>query len=727
MPTFNSFSSLTVAHWAHLKRALKEGPIALSGRNITVADVIAVSRYGQKAHLDQASIAAINKSSALVETLLANGEVIYGVNTGFGGSADTRTEHVYQLQDNLIEFLRFGLVPEELQMRRPNAAQEPSTSVLRPSVSMPETWVKATMLVRANSLASGASGIRVTTLETLLSLLNEDITPIIPMRGSISASGDLSPLAYIGAALQGRSNAIVRVKKGKSRYLKSAKAALKSSNISPIQLGPKEGLAIVNGTAVSASVGALAMHEAILLSNLAQMLTAMSVEALAGTDESFDPFIARVRPHPGQISVANTIRHCLQGSQLLSNSHASNNTLRQDRYSIRTAPQWLGPIVEDIQLAFSQISIELNSITDNPLLDTDTARVLHGGNFQAKSVTSAMEKVRQACESIGRMLFTQTTELINPSTNRGLPPNLVIDEPSTSLIWKGTDILVAALQSELGFLASSVASHVQTAEMGNQSLNSLALIACRYTLDALAVLAQMIAAALVALCQALDIRSMDLRFRAALEPLFKSHLQRLVFAPIDITVAAAEEIHQAAWSAFQARLVAGMSLDSPERFRGAAQATLPVLLDALGPHHVQSAQILQEWTTSCAAFSLAEFVRVREEHFDSPDTVEYLGLGSRRLYGFVRRTCGVPFLRNKSLAEVVVDKGVAGVVARGERAGVEEKEEDREESSIRAPTMGGLIGDVFERIVDGSVWDVVVDCVREVDEDAKSRARNSKL
>ena len=148
----------------------------------------------------------------------------------------------------------------------------------------------------------------------------------------------------------------------------------------------------------------------------------MSVEALRGSDESFEPFIARVRPHSGQLDSAQSIKAFLTGSRLL-NKHDNQNeaTLRQDRYSLRTASQWIGPVLEDFCLAHEQLTVKLNSVTDNPLIDTDTGRVFHGGNFHARAVTSAVEKLRQGLQSIGRMLFTQCTEMMNPATNRGLP------------------------------------------------------------------------------------------------------------------------------------------------------------------------------------------------------------------------------------------------------------------------------------------------------------------
>lgn len=216
------------------------------------------------------------------------------------------------------------------------------------------------MLVRLNSLAGGASGIRVEVAECLMNLLNEDIVPRIPVRGSISASGDLSALVWIGAVMQGKPSATAFIGSRDidgGRRVTRADLALSEAGIAPITLHAKEGLAIVNGTAVSAGVAALAAHESFNLAALSQILTAMSVEALRGSDESFEPFIARVRPHAGQVESARNIKAFLTGSRLL-NRHDSQNdaTLRQDRYSLRTASQWIGPVLEDFCLAHSQVS-----------------------------------------------------------------------------------------------------------------------------------------------------------------------------------------------------------------------------------------------------------------------------------------------------------------------------------------------------------------------------------
>ena len=609
-PSMTSFTGLVLSQWRDPSLPTK-ATLAVDGRSLTIADVVEVSRQLKHVELTSESINAIEVCSKIIPEKVAKGNVIYGVNTGFGGSADTRSNDVERVQQSLISHLTCGIVADGKQhpvlksnghssqsngvthysqsngvihssqsngvthssqsngvthssqsngvthssqsngvihSSHSNGVTHPSQSngVAHPSKNlkgqrqrtlvksslplndplaatcMPESWARASMIIRLNSLSSGASGIRVDIAESLVNLLNKDVVPRIPVRGSISASGDLSALAWIGAVMQGKSSATAfagpRDVDG-ARRVTRADVALEEAGIAPISLHAKEGLAIVNGTAVSAGVAALAEHESLNLAALSQVLTAMSVEALRGSDESFEPFIAQVRPHPGQVDSARNIKAFLNGSQLL-NRHDSQNeaTLRQDRYSIRTASQWIGPVLEDFCLAHDQLTIELNSVTDNPLIETATGRVFHGGNFQARAVTSAAEKLRQGLQSIGRMLFAQCTEMINPTTSWGLPPNLCSDDANNSFLFKGLDVVVAGLTSELGFLANPVGSHVQTAEMGNQSLNSLALVSARYTLEAVDVLSQIASAHLLVLCQALDLRAIEIEGRKDAPP-----------------------------------------------------------------------------------------------------------------------------------------------------------------------------------------------------------------
>jgi len=574
------------------------------------------------------------------------------------------------------------------------------------STHMPEAWVRGTMLIRLNSLTRGVSGVRLSTIQTLFKLLEENIIPLTPIRGSISASGDLSPLSYIGSMMQGKPTSFVWT--GKDRKVTQANWALAERSIPKVRLGPKEGLAIVNGTAASTSVGALAMHEVMGQAALAQVLTAMSVEALLGTDESFDPFFSEVRPHPGQKDCAAAILGFLNGSSLRQRGDGSEmSSLRQDRYSIRTAPQWLGPVLEDLVLAHKQVTDELNSATDNPLIDTfgDKHRTIHGGNFQARAITSAMEKIRQGVQSIGRMLFTQCTELINPATNSGLPPNLVFDEPSESYIWKGTDIMIAALTSELGFLANPVGTHVQTAEMGNQALNSLALISARYTLEALQVLTQLSSAHLVALCQALDLRAMNALFLGELEPQFNHLFTSTFLLQHFATGTTAEEIHvqsKKCWTIFIKRVTQLSTSNSNDRFLAAISTTSSHLLTQLTSDNPDSLATLQYWTTEATNLSIKSYHANRDTYFSNPNATPFLGTAAKKMYSFVRNTLEIPFIRNETIStpESEYEDDIYSFDVRKNRKGI---------------TIGDVITEVYRAQRSGSLYSIVIECLKETD------------
>lgn len=451
--------------------------------DLAAVEAVAKSRIEVRFQNIDAADKELQSSIDVLSLRLEKGEALYGISTGFGGSANLRTGDTHALQRSLLQMQHSGITP----VIRRAAPGEPR--LLASETCMPSSWVRGAMLIRCKSLLRGYSAVRMDIIQSILALLNNDMIPLVPLRGSISASGDLQPLSYLAGAIEGNPAVYLWADDGNGgREIIAADAALARLKLQPIDFGPKEGLAVLNGTAISTAVGALALRETHHLALLTQILTAMSVEALAGLADSFDPIFAKVRPHPGQTEVAMNIQHFLRGSKLAlfnRDGERDKGGLKQDRYSIRTASQWIGPQLEDLLLAHAQISTECNSVTDNPLIDARTDTIHNGGNFQAVSVTSAMEKSRMALQMFGRILFSQCTELINPATNNGLPPNLAADDPSTSYTMKGLDISVAAYASELGFLANPVSSHVHTAEMGNQAINSLALISARYTYTAI--------------------------------------------------------------------------------------------------------------------------------------------------------------------------------------------------------------------------------------------------
>ncbi|XXH01632.1 hypothetical protein Hte_007992 [Hypoxylon texense] len=673
----------------------------------------------------------------ILESRIRDGDIIYGVNTSFGGSADIRTKKLAELQQAVIRELHYGVLPPvERDHRVPlleaalaNHHHDVMLDTETERFYLPRSWARAAILIRINSLVSGCSAVRPLIVERMQDLLKHDITPMIPMRGSISASGDLSPLSYICGAIQGKPSIRILSRDNQQQY---ADDAFSSHGLEPVTLQAKEGLAMTNGTTVSAAVAALAIHDTHALAVMAQILTAMSVEALQGTMESFHPFFSETRPHPGQIESARNILGFLRGSKLTRINNGENAVLRQDRYSIRTAPQWLGPILEDLVLAHQQVSIECNSVTDNPLVTPDR-EFLHGGNFQAKAVTSAMEKVRQGLQGIGRMVFSQCTELINPTTNKGLPPNLVVEDPSTSLIFKGTDLNIAALAAELGFLANPV-NHVQTAEMGNQSLNSLALISARYTHTAVEVLSQLMAAHLIAICQALDLRAMHIQFLELYQPQFHE-LVAEHYTPSDSTELslrdnmlprtlsdafesqkdphsssthnlpgqkksrALDGLSRLLWSQVLLAFDTTTSMDTEERFIAIAKSLRPVLLDHVSLSKATGFVTHLESFTDAVGLSMRDaWCSHRDTYLVDGDATALLGTASKAAYTFVRHSLKVPLMTTQNLSTPRGDEAIDGF-------GLKDS---------RAPTVGSYTGSVYRALRDGTLAKVAIDVLKTV-------------
>ena len=559
--------------------------------------------------------------------------------------------------------------------------------------------MRSTLAIRSNSLAHGNSGVRPVLVDGLIHMLNDNIIPVIPLRGSISASGDLIPLSYVAGALQGNPGVQVWVDGHNGRQQIGADVALSNYFKAPLRLGPKEGLAIVNGTAVSAGVGALALHDAHGLIILSQLLTAMGVEAVCGSAESFDPFFAQCRPHPGQAEAASNIRSFLLGSQLVSNDKSDcvrGDCLPQDRYSFRTAAQWLGPQIENLILADEQIQVEINSTTDNPIVDTANEKILHGGNFQAMSITSAVEKIRASLQVVGRMLFSQCTELINPVTNNGLPPNLTADEPSESFLLKGIDICAASLQAELGFLTMPTEPHVQNAEMGNQSLNSLALLSARYTHTAINVLSQLSAAYLLTLCQALDLRVLNMRFLADLEPRFRAYTTDC----LNPYLTELDQLHSNLWMHFQREYRKLTAIDSIQRFPLIIQSLQPIIVSHTCSYSKKDTLLtlkaIQQWTERCSGLSLQSYRSARQHYGANPDASGFLATSTRRIYKYVRETLEVPF-------QISLDDEDVGL-RHPKRLG-----------SLENLTIGAQVSKINSAIQNGAIYVPVMDCLHKAE------------
>ncbi|CAL5875312.1 uncharacterized protein PFLUO_LOCUS9617 [Penicillium psychrofluorescens] len=603
-----------------------------------------------------------------------------GVNTGFGGSAGTRTKDLLGLQRALMQLVQSAvLTSEDLSGR--------STHEYLESHSMPSAWTRATILVRCNANLRGHSAMCFNVLEAMLQLLLHDIIPVVPLRGSVSASGDLMPLSYIAGAIQGSPDVFVRVGKSEDGSLKviSAEEALNNASLEPIVLGPKEGLSLINGTSAATAVAALGQYEANQLAVVAQLLTALTSEVLYANVEWAHPFIAVVRPHPGQIETAQNIRTFLRDSKLTYGLEELKDRLQhglaQERYATRSSPQWLAPQLEDLLSAEQQLVTDLNSTTDNPVVNVNDNDIHCGANFQGASVTSATEKIRLALQSIGKMLFAQTSEMINPDLSNGLPPNLSADDPSSSFCLKGIDINTAAYVSELGFLANPVSNHVQAAEMHNQSINSLGFLSARQTLAAVEVLSLITANSLYTGCQGVDLRVLHRTFLdGILEPSREIAL-RCVQSPNHL-----DQFFNVFWSLVQGRWYELAALDAADRCDGVSECIIIAVVRC--PDLTTNLAIPQMAALSreYSEFLLESYTTHRDAFFLSPSTAEYLGRGTKAIYCFVRQQLGVP------MHQGLIEHPVAGDPSKNMFNGRYKK------------TIGSWVSMIYETLRDGSLY-----------------------
>ncbi|EDY50750.1 histidine ammonia-lyase [Streptomyces clavuligerus] len=447
--------------------------------------------------VEDRAAARMDESVRLRDDLVATCRPIYGVTTGFGDSArfQVSPEHAGALQRGLITYHLNGTGP----------ATESST-------------VRATMLIRANSLARGYSGVRREVVELILDFLRHDIVPVIPERGSVGASGDLVPLCYLAEALCGGGEV-----RWDGRVLPAAEA-MEARGLRPVVLQAKEGLALINGTAFMSAFAVHALDAADRIAVAADVCTALAVEGLLGNRGHFHPGIHRQKPHPGQLRSAARIRALLAGSLLCGDRPTveqprtdviHRNTLPlarniQDPYSIRCMPHVNGVLLDTVDWVERWLTVEINSTNDNPLFDPESAEVHSGGNFYGGHVGHAMDSLKLAVASTGDILDRQVALLVDDKTNHGLPPNLAAPT-ATGLNhgFKGMQIAASALAAEALKLTNPATAFSRSTEAHNQDKVSMGTIAARDARTVTELVVEIAAITLLAACQAVEYRGTD--------------------------------------------------------------------------------------------------------------------------------------------------------------------------------------------------------------------------
>jgi histidine ammonia-lyase len=453
--------------------AAQSDPVVLDGARLTLAELEAVARDARPVVLDPAAREGVTRARAVVDEAVARGAVVYGVTTGFGNFADVviPRERLGELQLNLVRSHAAG-VGELLD----------------------EAETRALMLLRANVLAKGFSGVRPETLELLIAMLNAGVHPAIPSQGSVGASGDLAPLAHLALALIGEGACLLG---GRPR---PSAEALSAAGLRPVVLEAKEGLALINGTQLMAAVTGLALAEAWRLVRTADVTGALTLDALKGTDVAFDPRIHAARPHPGQAASARNLRALLRDSPIRE-SHRDCGKV-QDAYSLRCIPQVHGAVRDALAFVTSVVAVEINAATDNPMVFADTRELLSGGNFHGEPVALAADVLAIAAAELGSITERRIERLVNPSLS-GLPAFLTREGGLNSGLMLA-QVTAAALASENKALAHPASVDSIPTSANKEDHVSMGVTAARKAARAVANTRRILAVEALAASQALE-------------------------------------------------------------------------------------------------------------------------------------------------------------------------------------------------------------------------------
>jgi histidine ammonia-lyase len=483
-------------------------PLLLDGQSLTLSDLETVARGRRPVALSPAAREAVTRARRLVDVAVAENRVVYGVTTGFGNVIPA--ERIQELQLNLVRSHSAGVGP-----------------------ALGEAETRALMLLRANVLAKGFSGIRLETLDLLVAMLNRGVHPVVPSQGSVGASGDLAPLAHLAVALVGEGSSV-----HEGRVLPSAEA-LAAAGLTPVRLHAKEGLALINGTQLMTAIAGLALAEAWRLARVADIAGGLSLDALKGTDVAFDPRIHAARPHPGQAASARNLRKLLAESPIRE-SHRDCGKV-QDAYSLRCMPQVHGAARDALAYVARTLDIEMNAATDNPMVFAETGELLSGGNFHGEPVAIAADLLAIAVAELGAISERRIERLVNPALS-DLPAFLTPEGGIQSGLMLA-HVTAAALASENKSLAHPASVDSIPTSANKEDHVSMGVIAARQAAQVVANVRRILAVEILAACQALEFHK-PLRSSPALDA---AHgLVRSAVAPYDTDRLLAPEIERLA-------------------------------------------------------------------------------------------------------------------------------------------------------------------------------------
>ncbi len=447
------------------------------GLPIGIGDIESIADGSARAIIAPEAYERIDASRAVVDKALADKAVVYGVTTGFGSLANVHLdpEHATRLQHSLLRSHAVAVGPE---------------------LSEPE--VRAMLALRAHVLALGYSGVRRETAERFVELLDAGILPVVPEQGSLGASGDLAPLAHLALAATGEGE----VKRDGVRM--RAADALAEAGLKPLVLGAKEGLALINGTQGMTAIGVLAAARARRLAKTADIAAALTIEAILGTDRAFDPRVVGLRPHAGQMASARNMTRLLAGSPLLA-SHRDSEHIVQDAYSIRCAPQVHGAFRDVLAYAVGVLEVEMDSVSDNPIVLPDDGEIRSCGNFHGQPVSHALDSLAAAAVSLASISERRLYRLLDPKTSQGLP-DFLVPQAGVNSGFMVCQYTAASLVSESKSLAHPAAVDSITSSAGQEDHVSMGMIAARHARACVTNAEAVVAIELLAAAQGCELR-----------------------------------------------------------------------------------------------------------------------------------------------------------------------------------------------------------------------------